>query len=151
VVVGAFLYWLNRWKKVPDLEKKRFLRQSVLWGTAILIGVLVLTGRAPWLMGIVAALLALLGRAAQLAQYFPIFKKMFDDVQAKQPPNGQANRNQSMTRQQAADFLGVDVNASPEEVRLAHKKLMQKIHPDRGGSDALAKQINEAKEVLLKN
>lgn len=135
---------------MPDDQKKRFLRQSALWGTAILVGALVLTGRAHWLMGVLAALLALVGRAAQLAQYFPLFKKIFDGVQAKQPPSGQPNGNQLMTRQQAADFLGVGVNATPEEVRLAHKKLMQKIHPDRGGSDALAKQINEAKEVLLK-
>ncbi|MCL4167184.1 UNVERIFIED_CONTAM: hypothetical protein GTU68_041467 [Idotea baltica] len=53
-----------------------------------------------------------------------------------------------MSRQDAADILGIDINASQDEIRTAHKKLMQKIHPDRGGSDALAKQINEAKRVL---
>ena len=55
-----------------------------------------------------------------------------------------------MGRQQAADILGVEINASDEEVRMAHKKLMQKIHPDRGGSELLAKQINTAKDVLMK-
>ena len=55
----------------------------------------------------------------------------------------------TMSHQEAADLLGIDVESNEEEVRLAHKKLMQKIHPDRGGSDALASQINQAKDTLL--
>lgn len=122
---------------------------------------LVMAGRAHWLMGVLAALLALLGRVAQFAQYVPLFKKIFDDVHAKDGQGTGGNHSQQggaqsppshqvMTKQEAADILGVDVHASTDEIRLAHKKLMQKIHPDRGGSDALAKQINQAKDLLLK-
>ena len=121
-----------------------------LWGLAIVVLALVATGRAHWLMGVLAALLALAGRVAQFAQYIPLFKKLFGDASAQPPPAGNAPSNQSMSRQDAADILGVDVNADQEEIRLAHKKLMQKIHPDRGGSDALAKQINQAKDILSK-
>ena len=60
-----------------------------------------------------------------------------------------SSNNQAMNKQQAAEILGIDVDASVEDVRSAHKRLMQKMHPDRGGSDALAKQINLAKDVLL--
>ena len=84
---------------------------------------------------------------AQLAQYVPLFKKLFgqdSNVGTQQPTTEQA-----MSRQDAADLLGVDINASEDEVRTAHKRLMQKIHPDRGGSDALAKQINRAKDILI--
>ena len=102
-------------------------------------------------MGVLAGLLALAGRAVQFAQYIPLFKKLFgDQAQANQSSGQAAANSQNMTRQQAADILGVDVNASTDEIRMAHKKLMQKIHPDRGGSDALAKQINRAKDCLLK-
>ncbi len=149
LAVGGALYWLRRWQKVPEEKRKKFLRQSALWLTAIITLGLVVTGRAHWLMGVLAGLLAIAGRVAQFAQYVPLFKKIFDDVQAKQPPGQQAPTQHSMTRQEAADLLGVDVDAAPDEIRMAHKKLMQKVHPDRGGSDALAKQINEAKNLLL--
>ena len=102
-------------------------------------------------MGVLAGLLALFARLAQFAQYLPFFKKLFDKdpLGSASSDNYSPPANQGMSRKQAADILGVDANASKEEVRLAHKKLMQKIHPDRGGSDGLAKQINHAKTTLL--
>jgi curved DNA-binding protein CbpA len=54
-----------------------------------------------------------------------------------------------MSREQAFQILGLKSSATDEEIRLAHKKLMLKMHPDRGGSDYLAAQINLAKSVLL--
>lgn len=51
---------------------------------------------------------------------------------------------------QAADILGVDLKADTSTIRAAHKRLMKTAHPDRGGSEYLAQQINAAKDVLLK-
>ncbi|WP_425459676.1 hypothetical protein [Hankyongella ginsenosidimutans] len=34
-------------------------------------------------------------------------------------------------------------------MRAAHQRLMQRLHPDKGGTDALAQQINAARDRIL--
>lgn len=46
------------------------------------------------------------------------------------------------------NILGVDKNASKDDIKKAFRKLAMKYHPDRGGDEKKFKEINEAYQVL---
>ncbi|MBM3548574.1 MAG: molecular chaperone DnaJ [Alphaproteobacteria bacterium] len=65
---------------------------------------------------------------------------------APPPPSPDSGR---MTRAEALRVLDLPENATSEQIKDAHRRLMLANHPDRGGSTYLAAQINRAKDVLL--
>jgi hypothetical protein len=55
----------------------------------------------------------------------------------------------SMSRGEALEVLGLEPGADEAEIRAAHKRLLRLVHPDRGGSAYLARQVYAARDTLL--
>ncbi|MER9876067.1 DnaJ domain-containing protein [Mesorhizobium sp. M0195] len=80
---------------------------------------------------------------------FPIWRK---DADANDGEGlGVAPGSGAMTKEEAYKILGLEAGAAAADVRKAHRRLMQRLHPDIGGTSFLAARINEAKDVLLSN
>ena len=50
---------------------------------------------------------------------------------------------------QARAVLGVSRNASAAEIAEAHRSLIARVHPDRGGSNERVHEANAARDLLL--
>lgn len=75
-----------------------------------------------------------------------------DDVEADiGAGEGAAPGPGRMTEEEAYNILGLEPGASASDIRKAHRRLMQRVHPDLGGSSFLAARINEARDFLLKH
>ena len=72
-----------------------------------------------------------------------------DEAGAENETSGRGNGGGPLTESEALDILGLEPGASREDIIQAHRRMMQKVHPDHGGSNYLAARINEAKECLL--
>ena len=55
----------------------------------------------------------------------------------------------AMSPDEACEVLGVPADASREDIVAAHRALMGRLHPDKGGSHYLSAKVNEAKRILM--
>jgi len=71
-----------------------------------------------------------------------------DDAGEAQDGVGPDLDTSPMTRAQAYRVLGLEPGADQQAIRQAYRRLMDRLHPDHGGSDYLAAKINQARDVL---
>ncbi len=98
----------------------------------------------------------LLGFLSEVTDYDS--KRLLETYLDHHDPDWRANgRNRSgpngpdMTRGEALEALGLAEGASRDDIVTAHRRLIQKLHPDRGGSTYLAALLNRAKDTLIKD
>lgn len=149
----TYFAWRKITKQPPDLVDIYLKKYGLLLFMMALL-LLTASGKLNWLFALLGVGLTFLSRALPfLFRYLPHFQplwSMFTTAQSdkeKQPPPSASEMNTD----EAYRILGLTQGATEQQIVAAHKRLMQKLHPDRGGSDYLASKINQAKAVLLKN
>lgn len=156
IVTGLWVYWVvPRLQPSPVQWFKKRIKTFALILVSVFLAFLLLTGR----LNILIAFFGLIG--AGLARLLPLLLKYAPYIQRlwrwqqQQSHSTQSHQHKtvvnsgSMTREQALAVLGLDINADKVAIVEAHRRLMAKLHPDKGGTDYLAAQLNLAKKTLL--
>lgn len=152
VLVGVMGY-LGWFRRASVEQRRRSVRTLVLYGIGVGILVLVVSGRLPWLFGLIGVAMPWLNRvlaARQMWRIFSRFRGGGGGAGGEGAGARQAAGRGSMSVEEAREVLGLEVGAGEAEVIEAHRRLMHKLHPDRGGSAYLAARLNQARDVLMR-
>lgn len=128
----ALFLWAGKGKVV--LKRREWRMLSAAFAVAAFTGAAYLSISGRWGAGIVLVVLGLwLSDSARRTGMVP--------------PTATQGR---MTEAEARAILGVAADASAAEIQSAYSRLMRSVHPDKGGTDGLAAQLNAARDRLLR-
>jgi hypothetical protein len=94
------------------------------------------------MLGVLASIIALIDRITRIA---PILLYAHQWWKKRRP-----HRHTDLSLSEAYEILGLDENATANEIKAAYHKLMKQHHPDHDGSKYFASKLNSAKDMLLK-
>lgn len=141
VALGIGFWAMVTLGRRADARRQGWRQAAMTLGSLCLVGAAFSGARGGWIVGLV---LGLAGSALISAALSGSFRA---------GPEGQGGGDTSsgMSRRQARVILGVGPKATEAEIQAAWKRLMARIHPDQGGSEGLASQLNAARDRLLKD
>jgi hypothetical protein len=137
----------------------RTLLKASQWGLLGLIIVIVLffvfSGRLAWALATLPALMPWFFRLRMAVRVARMFSRRGGQKSQNQHryrrrgAGGGGGAGTGMDRDRALKILGLEESATKTDIKAAHRRLIADVHPDHGGSDYLAAQINQARDVLL--
>lgn len=114
-----------------------------------------LTGKDGMMLGLAIVGAVMAARGARIVGLVPLaiaaiygWRRWSSSKAQRRPP---LPDNDPQEVREARALLGVSATATADEIRAAHRRLIAKIHPDAGGTQALAEKINEARSILLQH
>lgn len=146
IIVTVFVLVLRNLQNAPVAARRKGYWRLGIAVTLFLLVFLILTGRMHWL----GALLGLILPLGKLLFHVITERFLRKTLDPKDAPSN-TNSHNHMSSDEARAILGVTSTATAEEIEQAYKLLMQKLHPDRGGNDYLAAQLNRARDRLLED
>ena len=157
MVLLILAYLALRWFLNTAPEKLAYYIRVVFFvAIALLVLYFIATGRLNWVFAMLGIFIAFIVRLLPLLLRFaPDLQRLWLFFRRnKQNQSGgadYADKNRKMTVAEAYEILGLKPGAAKQDIIQAHRKLIQRNHPDHGGTDYLAAKINLAKNILIKH
>jgi hypothetical protein len=146
LVIGAGLLLLWIWTRSEMIRRGGWRVFAGLASVVLVVVGIAVTIKGEWWAGLPMVLLAI-GSAAGGR----INRGAFRPAPGPAPERPTPGRSRDgMSAADARSILGVGPEASVQDIRAAYTRLMQRAHPDKGGSAGLAAQLNAARDRLLK-
>lgn len=153
IIAAAVLYLLYRFVKhvqnKPKTDRRSYYVTLLIGLAAAGLVLMSVTGRVHWIAGLVGGALPFVRQFLINHVYKKISQSSQSQSEGQESQAGSGHRG-NMTEAEALKVLGLEPGASEDDIVRAHRQLIQKLHPDRGGNDYLASQLNDAKACLLK-
>ncbi len=143
IILIITAYFLRHgYQQQPDELKTRWLTTRALWVLAIVLIIAAATGRFHPLAALGSPIIPI---AWQLYNRFSRPRP----IEASNTQKPAADQSQQMTKERALKILGLEQGYTKQQVIEAHRNLIARCHPDKGGNDFLAGEINAARDCLL--